>query len=147
MENFCKKTRNGRPCGPYYTGPPYGYSNPVAKAGDVPPSCTTLRDIAKRVLRPGGGATTGQAVYAPATIMDVRLPYVYVNPEVTRYLQIINAFDCQQITYQGLPNIYWNSYYRRLDSFQFLDNGNYTWSYQCYCDFCYSCKECSTKIG
>ncbi|XP_059156566.1 uncharacterized protein LOC131941332 [Physella acuta] len=157
LDSFCIKRYNKCVPTQAYTGynavpnspPPHGYLY-SGSATAPPASCTKLIAVSNLIAN-RAGLTGTTPVYLQTNFWDLRLPMVYFNPALVNYLNIVQPLTHCLANDAPFPNGYWN--YRdprnvksglRYDSFYFVDdNGNYTWSFQCYCDFCNSCNSCT----
>jgi len=160
LDDFCRQNSYGTSRCNYPSGPPYGYLYSSSTTGTVttlPASCTQIQTAASRVGVVIPFTNTAQSVYIDASSSgwSEQYPKAYVNPSLYRAWSYLTMNDCLN---NNLPigNTYlngvWNRPYTRsqfsydrYDSYTFLDTAtqNYTWSYQCYCDWCNSCQSCT----
>uniref|UniRef100_A0A0B7AHY4 Uncharacterized protein n=1 Tax=Arion vulgaris TaxID=1028688 RepID=A0A0B7AHY4_9EUPU len=124
--------------------PPFGY---ISNA-NPPTTCTVIKAAAASI--PNRAGTTGTIpVYTRAADWGKSWPNIRVNPTIIQFLRILYpTHNCIENSL-GFPNGRWNwqnandaRQGSRVDTFFYEDNGNSTWSYQCYCDFCRQCQSC-----
>ncbi|CAL1541307.1 unnamed protein product [Lymnaea stagnalis] len=161
LDDFCIK-RYGK-CGTYTvavgnTGygnlggpaglPPHGYYSGFTNG--LPSSCAELVRVASAI--PNSALQTSSfTVYSQTGDWGASLPRVFFNPLVAQFLNVQYPLHHCLENNAGFPNKVWNyaNPYKpnlnnlRLDSFYFNANGNNTWSYQCYCDYCSRCQQCT----
>ncbi|KAH9490817.1 hypothetical protein Btru_032487 [Bulinus truncatus] len=126
--------------------PPHGYLS----GGNPPKTCNKIINIAKQI--PNRNLINGTIrVYGQTGDWGRSLPRVFFNPALVPYLEVEQPLHQCLENNAPFPNGMWNyanpfqpnPRFLRTDSFHYNEDGNNTWSYQCYCDFCYSCQGCT----
>ncbi|KAK6965229.1 hypothetical protein BgiMline_029229 [Biomphalaria glabrata] len=167
LDDFCVK-RYGA-CGNYVVGgsnlygllgggaglPPHGYLS-TGSATAPPATCQGLIDLVSKLPNRNLGTNTipiYNQIGSFPTYGATKIPRVAFNNFLLTWLRIdrTNVHQCLENNvpkHPYGPNGRWNTIwtnprYLRLDSFDFEYNGNNTWSYQCYCDFCNACQSCA----